>query len=538
MLKLLLAFLCFSFSSIAAQANSTDQITSEDAILNYVTRYFPKEVRTIDGKGNNKKSPEAGTPLSLLERLTYADYEDGVGSPAPRTKNPREISVNFFQYDDTRNYKKASDYLWLWGQFMDHDITLSDINKEELMNIHVPACDRFFDISCTGTNEMIFPRSEHVMIDGVREHFNRVTSYIDGSMVYGSDEERTNTLRAHDGLGRMILDEQGYLPKNTFGLPNLPSDIPHFFVAGDIRVNDHIGLMAMHNLFVREHNYWALQIHIKKPELTDEEIFQRARAIVIAEIQNITFNEFLPMLVGGFAPGVDAQYDSRKKAAIFTEFSTAAFRMGHTFVSGELYLENMNGEGSVVALKDSFFNPHEYQRGGMDSILLGFSKHMAQERDPMINESLQNFLLVFPEDGFFDLFSFNVQRGRDHGIPSYNELRRSQGLKKLTDFSQITSSGAFNRALSDSYDNVDQIDPWLGLIAEKSSKDSLLGTTASKIISHQFKHLRDSDRLWFTRTYAGSFVDAIKGQTLTDILIRNTNVTEANLNGTDVFKVY
>ncbi len=195
MFKFIVAAFVASSFSFHSHAKTKDKLESESVILSYVTRYFPSEVRSIDGRGNNKKDPKVGTPLSLFKRLTYADYEDGVSSPAPRFKNPREVSVNFFQFDDTQNYKKASDFLWLWGQFMDHDITLADINKEELMNIKVPSCDRYFDISCTGSNEMIFPRSEHVMVDGVREHFNRVTSYIDGSMVYGSEAEPISFVR-------------------------------------------------------------------------------------------------------------------------------------------------------------------------------------------------------------------------------------------------------------------------------------------------------------------------------------------------------
>lgn len=535
MLKFLL--ISFGTSLVVLSPVFAASKSSEDAMVSYVARYFPKEVRAFDGTGNNKKFTKAGTPESLFERLSYADYADQKSEPSSRSVNPREISVNFFQDRETQNEKGASDYLWLWGQFVDHDLTLTDTNPGEFMNIAVPKCDRFFDVSCAGNNEMVFTRSESVMVDGVREHFNRTTSYLDGSMVYGPNQNRAHTLRTMDGTGKMILGKNGYLPKNTFGLQNLPSDSPHFYAAGDIRANDHIGLMAMHNLFVREHNYWASKIKKKKSSLTGEEVYQRARAIVIAEIQNITFNEFLPMLIGTYAPDIDSRYNRNLKAAIFTEFSTAAFRMGHTFVSGELYLETMKGEGSFVKLRNSFFNPHEYERAGMNSILLGFSKHMAQDRDPMINTELQNFLMIFPVEGIFDLFSFNIQRGRDHGIPSYNDLRENRGFTRVRTFAEISKHGEFNEALSNSYDSVDDIDPWLGLIAEKASNNALLGTTASSIIAQQFRLLRDADRFWFTNRYAKSFSAAVKAQTLADIVARNTKIEPKMLNAKGIFDV-
>lgn len=510
--------------------------TAETNILDYMSNNSLSEVRSIDGSGNNLKDPHAGTPVTPFIRMSEYDYADGVSMPVDRDINAREISNKFFQKEETQNYKGASDFLWLWGQFMDHDITLTDVNPEERMDIDVPACDRYFDLSCTGTNVMVFHRSESVLVDGIREQVNRTTSYVDGSMVYGADQLRADTLRAMDGTGKMILDEQGYLPKNIWELQNLPSESPHFFAAGDIRANDHIALMAMHNLFVREHNYWATELKKANKDMSDEELYQKARAIVIAEIQNITFNEFLPMLIGNLAPSIESNYDENLKAAIFSEFSTAAFRMGHTFVSGDFYLENPQGQAFFVKLRDSFFNPTEYSRAGIDSIMLGFSKHVAQERDPMINEELQNFLIIFPEEGIFDLFAFNIQRGRDHGIPPFNDLREAVGLEKMYDFNDVSDYIEFNDSMSSMYETVDDIDPWLGLIAEKAAPSALLGETASHIIANQFKLLRDSDRFWFTQNYSDEFVNAIKEQTLSKIISRNTKISKEQISK-DVFLV-
>ncbi|XP_020619604.1 chorion peroxidase-like, partial [Orbicella faveolata] len=142
------------------------------------------------------------------------------------------------------------------------------------------------------------------------------------------------------------------------------------FRAGDPRVNENQALMAMHALWVREHNRIAKLLHLLNPWYNDEKLFQEARRIVGAMIQHITYNEWLPALIPSQtlrqeagvaleAPGTFFDgYDPFVKCVMFNEFSTAGLRIGHTLIRETFTLAD--GVRRVDRLNESavdFFDP-------------------------------------------------------------------------------------------------------------------------------------------------------------------------------------
>src|SRR6202011_2516467 len=101
------------------------------------------------------------------------------------------------------------------------------------------------------------------------------------------------------------------------------------FLTGDVRGNENVLLVSIETLFVREHNRLADQFAAEHPEWTDEQLYQAARQVVGAEIESITYNEFLPALLGPGALPAYVGYDPSINPGIANEFSTAAFRVGH-----------------------------------------------------------------------------------------------------------------------------------------------------------------------------------------------------------------
>jgi hypothetical protein len=211
--------------------------------------------------------------------------------------------------------------------YLDHDFSLSEpAPLAEPFDISVRAGDRAFDPNFTGAATISLDRTIFTVGSAVtpREQINSITSFIDGANVYESDASRAAGLRDLSSNGLLRTSSGGSLmPLNTTGLANdngnsLEAD--EAFVAGDIHANEQIGLTATHTLFVREHNRIATDLASRidggEAELiakrdasiaasngVDSEadfIYQSARKLVGAQIQKITYDEFLPVLLGKF----------------------------------------------------------------------------------------------------------------------------------------------------------------------------------------------------------------------------------------------
>ena len=498
----------------------------------------PQSVRSIDGSGNNLDDPAMGAAYTPLLRRVPPDYADLISELAgPYRPGPREIShVVSAQPDLGNNTYRLSDFFWQWGQFLAHDIDLTGgVSPPEPAPIEVPSGDPFFDPDATGTVEISFNRSIYDKTTGKnlkkpREQLNEITTWIDASNVYGSDPARGAALRTADGTGRLRTSAGNLLPFNTEGLPNAGGEDPQLFLAGDVRANEQVGLTALHTLFVREHNRLADLIAEAHPGASGDEIYEQARRIVGVQMQAITYNEFLPVLLGrdalepyqGYDPGVDAR--------IANVFATAAFRFGHSALSPALLRLDAKGkeiDAGHLPLRDAFFAPWRImQEGGIDPLLRGLARQVCQQVDPYLVDEIRNFLFGAPGAGGFDLASLNLQRGRDHGLPPYNDTREALGLARAGSFSDVTSDPEIQARLSAIYPDPDAIDLWIGGLAEDPWQDAQVGELFFTILKEQFEALRDGDRFWHELTLGEAGLLEVEQTRLSDIIRRNTDIDD------------
>ncbi len=499
--------------------------------------YVPPTFYSIDGSGNNVDNLDWGQANTQLRRAADVDYADGLAEPSGAERpSPRAVSnAVSAQVGLVPNARGLSDYVWQWGQFIDHDIGLTEPGESEVLEISVPEGDPQFDPSGTGTAVISTHRSQFDeatgdSVESPRQQINQITAFIDGSMIYGSDEDRATALREFAG-GRLVMDEEGYLPTNSAGLANanpVHADEDQLYLAGDVRANEQAGLTSLHTLFVREHNRIADELTAADPDLSDEDAFQSARRQVIGLLQSITYREFLPALLGEDAIGEYSGYDETVNPQLANVFSTAAFRFGHSMVSGSLLqtYDDVDTADHQLRVRDAFFNPKVFHDGAMTPTLRGLAYQTAQEIDTYVVDDLRNFLFGPPEAGGLDLVSLNIARGRDHGLPAFNEARVDLGLEPISSFDELTSDQAVQRGLAETYGHIDNVDVWVGALAEEHVDGSSVGEFVQTVLVDQFARLRDGDRFWHESTLTADELEALRNTTLADVIERNTDITD------------
>ncbi|XP_067559927.1 thyroid peroxidase isoform X3 [Pseudorca crassidens] len=226
-------------------------------------------------------------------------------------------------------------------------------------------------------------------------------------------------------------------------------------------------------------------------------------------IQIITLRDYVPKILGpeafGQHVGPYRGYDPAVDPTVSNVFSTAAFRFGHATVHPLVRRLDARFQErlGLLPLRDAFFRPWRLlEEGGVDPIMRGLLATPAklQVQDQLMNEELTERLFVLSDSGTLDLASINLQRGRDHGLPGYNEWREFCGLSRLetrADLRAATSHGSVADKILDLYGHPANVDVWLGGLAERVLPGARTGPLFACIIGKQMRNLRDGDRFWW-----------------------------------------
>ena len=471
-------------------------------------------IYSIDGSGNNPTDPTLGAANTDETRLAPANFVPGTADTPVTGPNPREISNVIFANDQNANDPGGrSAYMYAFGQFVDHDI---DLNQDQ-----TPAADGSNTLSMTvPAGDPSLPPGSQISIvrgqvDSNGDAINSVTQYLDLSQVYGSDPATAASIRNANGT---LKTSQG---------DNLPI-VDGQFVGGDVRAAENPDLTSLDVLFVREHNYWVGQLHAENPKLTGDQLYNMARAITTAEYQNIVYTEFLPHLLGDRTLTPYKGYDPSVSPQISEEFSTAAYRFGHSIISPtETKIAN---DGIILAQQDLAAASAEPAssfgtNGGADALLRNLAQDFSQQEGATINSDLRNMLNANPPGDQGDLAAIDILRERDLGIATLNQTRTALGLTPYTSFNQITSDTQLASELQQVYGDVNQVDLFVGGLAENPAPGgSMVGQTFQAVIATQFEDLRDGDRnFYLNQGFSPQLMQQIQNTTLSDLIMRDAN---------------
>lgn len=524
-----------------------DDVTLSDSDMTLIESYFNCSApatprcsvldfyfRSADGTCNNFFYPLSGSAGSPLARILPANYEDGISAPVGLQQlldgksfqapwpSARYVSWKIVKNLPVEATNNITHMVMQWGQFLNHDLDISPVFDQETcgcsptltcipIEVH-PNDDVFGENSSNKANCLTFSRSvptctSNTNKDFPRNQVNDITSYLDASNVYGSSKEMARELRLLKGG---LLKQGGRLESLKGNLPILDtpdhSGLP-FFVAGDIRANEQVGLTIMHTLWLREHNRIARELMRINPCWNDERLYQETRKIVGAMNQIITFNEFLPVLFGPYLSTYLPQYQGYNAfigSSIPNSFSAAAYRFGHSLVRDTFdRLDRDYRRLSIgpLPLQQAFFNPISYfESSGTDPILRGLTVVEPHAVDEFMNKVLTSQLFLEKGDDLgMDLASLNIQRGRDHGLPTYRQWEnfcRRLHPQIQGSFEQDDTESILKEVYGDE-GFLSGIDLWVGGLVEKRLAGAQLGPTFACIMGIAFSRLRDGDRFWY-----------------------------------------
>uniref|UniRef100_A0A8D2JRS9 Thyroid peroxidase n=1 Tax=Sciurus vulgaris TaxID=55149 RepID=A0A8D2JRS9_SCIVU len=559
------------------------------------TSCLASKYRLITGACNNRDHPRWGAANTALARWLPPVYEDGFsqprgwnsgflyhGSPLPPvrdvTKQVIQVSNEAVTEDD-----QYSDFLTVWGQYIDHDMALTPQSTSPAASWGGANCLQTCEIRgpCfpiqlpanasqdTGTACLPFYRSSAACGTGdqgvlfgnlsaanPRQQMNALTSFLDASTVYGSSPAAEKQLRnwtSTAGLLRVNLRHhdagRAYMP---FTPPRTPAAcVPApgapraarapCFLAGDGRASEVPALAAVHTLWLREHNRLAAELKALNAHWSADTVYQEARKVVGALHQIITLRDYVPRILGPEAfrqhIGPYEGYDPTVNPTVSNVFSTAAFRFGHATVHPLVRRLDIGFQEHAdlprLPLRDAFFRPWRLiQEGGLDPVVRGLLARPAklQAQHQLVNEDLTERLFVLAQPDALDLASLNLQRGRDHGLPGYNRWREFCGLPRLetaADLSRAIANRSVVDKLMDLYKHPDNIDVWLGGLAEDILPRARTGPLFACIIGRQMRALRDGDRFWWENSAV--FTEAQRWElgkhSLPRVLCDNTGLT-------------
>ena len=628
------------------------------------------EFRTLNGAGNNREHPTWGEAFTQQPRVGPANYPgNGSGSTIANESerpNARFISNRVFNAGerDVRSPSNQSQWVWTWGQFIDHDLDKAvegevaklhpttaegqTLTLGEEASIPVSSSD---PLETFKSNLGIIPFERRSWVEGSsashpRQFVNELPSFIDGFDIYGGEQSRLEWLRTGPDNGNPadqgaeFMLPGGYFPRETArgsGAAEL-AKVPHMelegklvegptdaVVTGDIRGNENDELTGTMLLMAREHNRIVKEL---PASLSEEEKFQIARKVVGAEVQFITYNEFLPALGVHLKPYKG--YDPGVNPSVSLEFSTVGYRI-HSIVNGEeelevstsqytpAQLEAMQARGVgvipietfegdkpgfklVIPQTVAFFNPDVTEELGLGPELQGLATGITSagyRNDEQITNELRSALFQIPTTGrsgfecfnepelsgcftgVSDLGAFDVQRGFDTGMPTYNEMRAAYGLRPQRSFDEVTGeSGSealpagetintpaimnfthlenfwheslpLNSSEDATYDtratglaarlkaiygSVDKLDAFTGMLAEPTNPGTVggeVGELQQAIVGRQFEASRDGDRFFYLNDPNLATIEAKYGitykHTLGELISLDAGVPRASL---------
>lgn len=372
-----------------------------------------------------------------------------------------------------------------------------------------------------------------------RCHPNQVTSWIDGSAIYGHYEIWSNCLREFKS-GKLCKGSNGQPCLNKNGLPirnrqsyrtKIKPELSSLWAIGNRNAHETAPLLALSLVWFRYHNVVAQKLEGLNHEWSDEELYHEARKRTIAAFQSIIFYEWLPALLDDDVPEYSG-YDAERINEITNDFAIAmGFWINMLPPAFIVRNEKCESKGTPRRFCNSYWDSQDIiKKEGLENILLGMSSQVAEKIDDEFVEDVKDCWHGPLHSSRQDALTTSILLARDLGLTDFNHVKKSLNLTHYSGFrdfleqiNRLDILEKLNSTYEGKFDNFDTLIG--GLLENKNSGE--IGITFKTIIKDQFVRLRDGDRFWFENVenhlLTQKEINEIKSLKFSDILKKVTN---------------
>jgi Animal haem peroxidase len=508
--------------------------------------------RTLNGTHNDRHDPlmgSIGCPFGRNVPMPHAYPEQPAQlmDPSPRLVSQRLLTREYFQPATTLNLLAAA-----WIQFEVHDWFSHYIDeKSQPWDIPLDDHDPWENPPMTIKRTPAGPSPDR---SSPPTYLTNDTHWWDGSQIYGNTLAFAEALRGEKG--QLKIDKQGLIPRDVEKLLD-PRVAPNFWV----------GLSILHSLFMREHNAICRRLASLYPQMSDQELYDKARLINAALMAKIHTVDWTPAIIAHPTTvlgmhvnwfGLLGERFNRRFGRItdnewlqgipgsptnqhgvpysLTEEFVAVYRM-HQLIPDTFFFRSMDDD-CVVREHEFPDLDAEHVRQRLDEMPMADIFYSFGRSHPgaiTLHNYPKHLRCIQRDGGPLDLATADILRVRERGVPRYNEFRKLFRLKPASSFEELTDNPIWAGELKQVYGDVDRVDLLIGLYAEPKPKGFGFSDTAFRVFLLMASRRLESDR-FFTddfrpEIYTQAGMDWISKNTMRTVLLRHFPVLAPALEG-------
>ena len=309
---------------------------------------------------------------------------------------------------------------------------------------------------------------------------------------------------------------------------------------------------------MREHNAVADRLHAAYPDLTDQQLYEKARLVVAALMAKIHTVDWTPAIIahpttvfamrtnwyGLLGEHLDKLLGRHTQNEVIhgipgsptndygvpyslTEEFVAVYRM-HPLIPDEFVFRSLRDDSVLQQRELPEVGALEVRNRLDEMTMLDLFYSFGRSYPGAITlHNYPRYLQDFhrPAGDHIDLATIDILRTRERGVPRYNEFRRLFHLNPVSSFEELTDNSVWAEELRRIYGDIEKVDLTIGMYAEPKPRGFGFSDTAFRVFILMASRRLESDRFFTTdyrpEVYTQVGFDWVESNTMREVLLRH-----------------